>query len=269
MALRCSARISPIDRPVRSAAARSSCSIRGVSWRPGRTPFTVTPSAATDRETVFSQAMSADRPAFEYGSSGIGCLTVDERIATIRPQRAARICGRRRVASSIGVVARSWNAALQPSGSVAVGSTGGGPPALSTRMSIPSRAATASAAMAAALPGSVASEVRTATVSPWRASSSRATGSNRSRDRDQIASRQPSAARDSAAARPSPLEAPPMSARRPSIPRSIVPPLTRSASDPGPAGYSILAPAGRMLRTWTIPRSPNCCRNSTGRFSIA
>ena len=48
-------------------------------------------------------------------------------IATIRPQPASRIPGRSRVARSIGEVASSWNAFVQPALSVAVGSTGGGP----------------------------------------------------------------------------------------------------------------------------------------------
>ena len=61
------------------------------------------------------------------------------------------------MASSIGVIARSWKARVQPAASVAVGSTVGGPPAFSTAMSIGPRAAVASAAIRAPVPGSAAS----------------------------------------------------------------------------------------------------------------
>jgi len=51
--------------PDRSARARSSEAIRFVSSRPGRTPFTVTPSGMTSTEIVLSHAASALRQAFE------------------------------------------------------------------------------------------------------------------------------------------------------------------------------------------------------------
>ena len=55
-----------LDRQARRRGARLvERSTRGVASRPGTTPLIVTPSAATAALAVFSQAASAERPAFE------------------------------------------------------------------------------------------------------------------------------------------------------------------------------------------------------------
>ena len=119
--------------------------------------MTVTPSAITSGAMVLSQACRALRQAFEYASSGIGWRTPDDMIATIRPQPRRRIPGRSSVASSIGVIARSWNERRHSAVSVAVASDAGGPPALRTTMSTCPSAFSASAATRAAVSGSEAS----------------------------------------------------------------------------------------------------------------
>ena len=71
-----------------------------------------------------SQAASALRQAFEYDSSGIGWRMPDDMIETIRPQPRSRMPGSSSVASSIGVIASSWNERRHSAGSVLVASDG-------------------------------------------------------------------------------------------------------------------------------------------------
>ena len=92
--------------------------MRSVSWSPGWSEFTVTPSAATSRARVLRKPVAPARAVFERISSAIGCRTATEVIATTRPH--PRSCIEGTAASHIAITERqlSSNAATYCSSSV-------------------------------------------------------------------------------------------------------------------------------------------------------
>ena len=64
-----------------------------MSCDPGSTEFTVTPSPATSRASVFRKPVAPARAVLERMSVGMGWRTDTEVMATTRPQPAACIGG--------------------------------------------------------------------------------------------------------------------------------------------------------------------------------
>jgi hypothetical protein len=153
----------------------------------------------------------------------------DERMAMMRPQPRSRMPGSRTLATATGVSRSSRSAVNQSSSAVASGSTGGGPPALSTAMSMPPYALRAQEVTRLADPGSAASAATVCTSVPARGKGA-AAASRRPSSRDQRTSRQPSSARSEATTAPRPEVAPPTSARLPSRPKFTSAPLQRAAT---------------------------------------
>ena len=72
--------------------------MRSVSWSPGWREFTVTPSPAISRASVFRNAVRPERATFERMRPAIGWRTPIDVIATTLPHRCVAHRGHRRVA---------------------------------------------------------------------------------------------------------------------------------------------------------------------------
>ena len=69
--------------------------------RPGTTTFTVMPSRATSRATVFDQPTREDRRALEMPRFGMGAITPDDVLVMTRPHFFARMAGMIRSVTAI------------------------------------------------------------------------------------------------------------------------------------------------------------------------
>ena len=67
--------------------------MRSVSWKPGWSELTVTPSPATSRASVLRNAVSPERATLERISPAIGWRTPTDVIASTLPHRCSRIAG--------------------------------------------------------------------------------------------------------------------------------------------------------------------------------
>src|SRR5690625_476099 len=80
----------------RCAFASSSCLMRWVATRHGRTILTVTPSLPTSFASVFDQPRSPLLKPFDIARLGIGAITPDDVLVIIRPHFPSRILGNTR-----------------------------------------------------------------------------------------------------------------------------------------------------------------------------
>src|SRR5262245_31168927 len=90
--------------------------MRSVATRPGTTTFTVTPSRATSRATVFDQPTREDRRALEMPRLGMGAITPEDVLVMTRPHFFARIAGRMRSVMAITDSTIDWKFSVQIAG---------------------------------------------------------------------------------------------------------------------------------------------------------
>ena len=67
--------------------------MRAVAWMPGSTEFTVTPSPATSRASVFRNPVAPARAVFDRMRPAMGWRTAIDVMATTRPQCRSCIAG--------------------------------------------------------------------------------------------------------------------------------------------------------------------------------
>jgi hypothetical protein len=64
-----------------------------VAIRPGTTTLTVTPSMPTSEASVLDHPTSANLRLFEIARFGMGAMTPEEALVTMRPQPCSRMAG--------------------------------------------------------------------------------------------------------------------------------------------------------------------------------
>ena len=139
--------------PAAAGPSPRSDRIRSVSWLPGWSEFTVTPSPAISRASVFRKPVSPARAVLDRIRVGIGWRTATDVIASTRPQCCACIAG-----TDLGAHRDRRQAVLLERGRGSARSRcdakvpGGGPPPFATRMSTPPSASRAARTNSSAPP---------------------------------------------------------------------------------------------------------------------